>query len=235
MADYVDVAGARIYCGDGRDAAGRFVSGHGFGKATRFQLGYHWRQRSDLYDKDWLSCQYETEQKSASEIAMLVRCTENNVLYWLKKHGITTRTISQVRSIKYWGLPGERNGMFGVTGPASPTYISGSTPERQKMFSRNVGKAFRAKVLARDGYTCRRCLSKPTGPRSLHVHHLCLCGERRDLWFVVDNGVTLCRQCHLWVHSNRNTDGDWLRGSEYVEMSRKRLERSTAQLVMEFE
>lgn len=56
---------------------------------------------------------------------------------------------------------------------------------------------FRNAVLKRDGNTCRVC-----GTRfPLVVHHVKEFSKSPELRLAVDNGITLCQECHKKVHS----------------------------------
>jgi hypothetical protein len=55
---------------------------------------------------------------------------------------------------------------------------------------------WRTAVYERDGYTCRDCGAMDR----LHAHHIELWSEAPDKRFEVDNGVTLCLDCHAARH-----------------------------------
>lgn len=64
-------------------------------------------------------------------------------------------------------------------------------------------KKWRADVFNRDGYECKECGSA----KELQAHHIIPWSEtntRKWLRFDVENGVTLCRSCHLKAHG-----GSW--------------------------
>jgi hypothetical protein len=68
-------------------------------------------------------------------------------------------------------------------------------------------KLWKRAVLARDGHRCIMCGG--TEPR-LHVHHNIHWSECPDVRYDVDNGATLCVDCHQAFHPNRTT-GDYKR------------------------
>ena len=92
----------------------------------------------------------------------------------------------------------------------NPAWKGGTTPERQSAYHQGVGKELIKAVYARDNYHCARCGKPKVEQKGLHAHHLkpwALCEEgRMDL----DNFVTLCRECHVWVHSKDNIGGDYI-------------------------
>ena len=57
-------------------------------------------------------------------------------------------------------------------------------------------KAWRAAVLARDGYACRDCGRVCGQKREAHADHIVPVKVRPDLRYEVDNGQCLCASCH---------------------------------------
>jgi len=105
----------------------------------------------------------------------------------------------------------------GVTGPAHPSWRGGLTPEHQAFSNSPEWKEAARAVWIRDGYSCRRCGSRPPskGPKHNrgHVHHI-VSFQVRELRTVLTNLVLLCADCHRWVHSNANTDREFLEGTD---------------------
>ena len=60
-------------------------------------------------------------------------------------------------------------------------------------------KAWRTAVFERDNYTCQHCGDNRGG--NLHAHHLKSFADFESLRYVVENGLTLCKDCHEKVHS----------------------------------
>jgi hypothetical protein len=101
---------------------------------------------------------------------------------------------------------GEKNGMYGVTGESHPQWNPNRTHE-QRILERKTFeyKQWRKAIYERDKYTCQYCGDKIGG--SLNAHHLdgySWCNEKR---YDVNNGITLCEECHKDFHhqyGNRN-------------------------------
>lgn len=176
----------------------------------QFLKGTHWRPEAPHWNAGWLRNEYETKQRSTGEIADQIGITDAAVIYWLRKHGIDRRTVSQARAIKHWGSFGSDNPMYGRTGDKNPRYVDGSSPERQRMYAQGEGKDFIRSILKRDGYKCARCGAEKSGKKSLHVHHIKPWAGNKKLRFDMSNAVTLCRTCHSWVHSKENKGMEFL-------------------------
>jgi hypothetical protein len=190
------------------DALGRIQKGQRLSPATEFKPGQHWRPRRPHWDREWLEREYQT--KSAGDLARSIGCTDEAIHFWLRKHGIPRRSVSQARALKRWAVAGEANGMFGRTGTANPNYIDGSSPERQRGYVQAIGRAFLRAVYQRDGYRCVNCGSAKLKPRWLHAHHIASWAGNEAVRFDPGNAVTLCRPCHSWVHSKANTERSYL-------------------------
>lgn len=54
-------------------------------------------------------------------------------------------------------------------------------------------RLWREAVLARDHWNCQNCGQVN---KVLHVHHIKSFAKYPELRFAIDNGITLCRQCH---------------------------------------
>lgn len=183
---------------------GRFLKGRSASPETQFKPGQHWRPRKPHWEREWLVREYVDRSRSTGEIPIEIGTTDENVIYWLRKHGIKRRSTAEARAVKHWGCAGDANPMFGKFGAANPHYIDGSSPERQRLYSQGEGREFLKRVYARDGYKCVRCGSPNTGPKTIHAHHIRPWAGNVALRFDESNAVTLCRGCHGWVHSKRN-------------------------------
>lgn len=64
-------------------------------------------------------------------------------------------------------------------------------------------KIFREKVFIRDNYTCQKCGKKGCYIEGHHIITIkeCLLTNNKEQIFNVDNGMTLCRPCHMKIHN----------------------------------
>lgn len=189
-----------------RNDKGQFTKGHHFSPETEFKKGQHWRPKKPYWDKDWLVSEYATKERSANDIASEFGITEAAILYWLRKHNILRREMSNIRSKKHWGLAGEQNGMYGRTGENSSNWKGGITPERQEFYISDEWKKARSEVYKRDNAQCQRCGNKD----NLHVHHI-VTFANKELRADIDNLVLLCAKCHRFVHSKKNNNREYIR------------------------
>ena len=74
-------------------------------------------------------------------------------------------------------------------------------------------KEWKEAVFIRDNYTCRRCFSK----KKLCAHHIKNKKKYPKLIFNLDNGQTLCRECHTSSHTT---------GRRHSEESKRRMGNS---------
>jgi hypothetical protein len=187
-----------------RDKQGRFTKGHRASPSTEFKEGQHWRNPKAHWEHDWLYARYIKDEMSAAEIAKAQGCTENNIYYWLDRHNIPRRTMTEIRAVKHWGLSGEANAMYGVRGKDNPNWKGGATPERQAFYSGEEWRHVADKARKRDGGLCQRCNDKGD-----HLHHI-ISFANKEHRADIDNLILLCRSCHHWVHSRENTSGDFI-------------------------
>jgi len=197
-----------------RDKNGRFLKGFRHSAETEFKKGHHWRKSKNFWNKEWLKNEYINKQKSAQDIACENGCIENNILYWLKKHNIETRSISEVRKIKKWGLKGKHNPMFGKKCERSSNWKGGITPEREALYCQLEWKEIAAYIWERDKGKCNRCNKEDTNKRKMHVHHIYPFYSHKAKRCDIDHLILLCSKCHGFIHSKLNVNNEFLEGGE---------------------
>jgi mannose-6-phosphate isomerase-like protein (cupin superfamily) len=188
---------------------GRFLKGVSYSVETQFKKGQHWREKKPYWDKDWLINQYLTLKKSSQQIASEQGCGDHNIQYFLKKHKIPTRSVSEVRKIQHWGSIGADNPMFNRKGELSPNWKGGISLERQAFYSSSEWKSVCRLVWKRDNYSCKRCLIKSDQGVPFHIHHI-VSFKNKELRSDPKNLLLMCEVCHHWIHSKKNVDGKYV-------------------------
>lgn len=87
-----------------------------------------------------------------------------------------------------------------MVGDKAPTWIDGKSLERDRARLGTELKKWRNEVYKRDNYTCQKCGSK----KELQAHHIIHWAKSEEHRFILENGITLCVECHSKEH------GRWL-------------------------
>ncbi len=90
----------------------------------------------------------------------------------------------------------------GLTGENSHLWKGGKTKIHQLERTRAKYIHWRDSVFERDGYKCQKCAAvNGNGKRIiLNAHHIQLFSKDEDKRFELDNGITLCKSCHILEH-----------------------------------
>jgi hypothetical protein len=81
-----------------------------------------------------------------------------------------------------------------LAGDKHPCWKGGITPENRIIRHSSEFEEWRKKVFKRDNWTCRDCGKRGNG--ELHAHHIKSFAKYPELRFDVNNGLTLCEDCH---------------------------------------
>jgi hypothetical protein len=84
-----------------------------------------------------------------------------------------------------------------VLSEKNPNWRGGITPENLKIRLGVEYRLWREVIFARDDYTCQKC---GQGGGQLHPHHIFNFATYLDLRFAINNGITLCKKCHMEFH-----------------------------------
>ncbi len=203
-----------------RNRRGQFVRGHiGFGEMLRIKF------KTDIV-KRYLN------GESSIKIAKSENCDKSSVLEELKRKEIKRRTIYDAlvgrklsKSTKYkmaqrmmgdknpmYGKRGKEAPMYGKRGKDNPNWKGGYDSENKRIRKQIEFRLWREAVFARDNWTCRRCNRRKR--INLNPHHLQNFAQYPELRFAIDNGITLCEECHKKFHKKygykNNTKFQWL-------------------------
>ncbi len=88
----------------------------------------------------------------------------------------------------------------------------GITNRWDKLHNSLEYKNWRLTVWQRDYFCCQHCKVKQARSNPLHAHHIKPKAQHPDLILSIDNGLTLCRNCHDIVHYGRVISRKFHRG-----------------------
>ena len=117
---------------------------------------------------------------SDKELSAVFRDRYDNIgdkLKVLAELGLIERNERSIRVFKFWADSHNRNS--------------------------DIYKQWRKDVYERDGYKCQVCGAR----KDLQAHHIEHWKNNKNLRYDVNNGITLCRECHLKAHG-----GCWKNG-----------------------
>lgn len=125
--------------------------------------------------------------------------TDSTVSYRLHINGVKKRSISEAsrgtpiseETKKRISETRLKNGS--ARGSKNPNWRGGIQTDWEKLKNSNEYKLWRKAVYERDNYTCRACNSTK---KRLEAHHILPRCNFKHLTFAIDNGITLCLDCH---------------------------------------
>ena len=115
-------------------------------------------------------CNIELTDRNINAILRQRYADIGDKLKILEQHGLIKRNARSIQVLKFWADKHNRN---------SDNY-----------------KRWRKEVYKRDGYTCQDCGTN----KDLQAHHIKHWQGYPELRYEIDNGITLCRRCHLKAH-----------------------------------
>lgn len=136
-----------------------------------------------------------SEERKAHLSKVLMGRTCNTGRTHIKK-GQHLSPATEFGKIPPWNK-GKKNPHF--TGPKNPRWKGGIYPEHLKIRHSPEMKRWREAIFERDNFTCVLCKRKrkPGDRVILHADHIKRFAEYPELRFNLDNGRTLCKECHL--------------------------------------
>ena len=123
----------------------------------------------------------------------------------------TRRKISEWHKGRPETLQSRLNMSLGRRGNKTNLWKGGVTPLNKLLRSSSAFRIWRQQVFERDNYTCQECGQKGN---YLHPHHIKSFVNYPELKFDIDNGITLCANCHQKKHTSYLTK-EWRNKKEY--------------------
>jgi hypothetical protein len=120
-----------------------------------------------------------------------------NSIYGISEE--TAKKISQSNKGKKKNVPPETQKRLSefrrqrFMGSGNPMWKGGITPQNEQVYNSSAYWKWRDKIYERDNYTCQKCNER--GGR-LCAHHIKKVSDYKELIFELDNGITLCYNCH---------------------------------------
>lgn len=85
-----------------------------------------------------------------------------------------------------------------VKGSRHGMWKGGISRDRERFMQTSKYRQWRDKVYLRDNYTCQACGQVGY---ELNAHHIKPYADNKHLRTDIDNGITLCKECHIKFHS----------------------------------
>jgi len=170
-------------------------------------------------DDDLIRKLYCDDQKSTRDIGKMLGVDGRTIARHLKKMGVKLRSTSEAlkgRKSTFAGkhhteetkrkiseakkgkpLPKVSEAAKKRTGAKNPAWKGGVSFIGQNFRTSVEYQLWRKACLERDNFTCQVC-GKHGG--KLEVHHLYSFTEFPELRLAIDNGITLCKECHKKFH-----------------------------------
>jgi len=94
-------------------------------------------------------------------------------------------------------------------GENAPVWKGGVTPENKRRRGLIEYHNWRVLVFQGDGYICQCCFDPKR--KNLNAHHIFPWAKYPNLRYTLENGVTLCYDCHTTWHKQMRKDSFWSR------------------------
>lgn len=135
-----------------------------------------------------------SKMPNKEEIRQQIKATKKArpTRYWLGKN----RTEEQKKQISQT----KKNSPKTVRGEKHHNWKGGVTKEHNKIRGSLEYVLWRNEVYKRDYWTCRICKIKCT-KGNIVAHHIKKFSDFPELRFIVENGLTLCRKCHIEIEN----------------------------------
>jgi len=127
-----------------------------------------------------------------------IPCTEKTKKKISKKLKGVKFSEERIKILKLASNSGRfKKGHKGLRRDKCHFWKGGINPINDTIRKSTESRLWRESVFARDNWTCQKCEERGI---ELHPHHIKNFSQYPDLRFAIDNGITLCRKCHLKFH-----------------------------------
>lgn len=178
------------------------------------------RTKHRYKDEEWLHKKYIEEDLTQSEIAEICDVSSTTIGNWCHKFDFETGYGGSVSVNCNWCgsefqkqkrryeiderhfCDGECYGNWrseNLRGENNPSWVEGGGRDREIYTEQE-----REEIFERDDYTCQDCGQKGG---QIQAHHLIRVSEDKNKSHDIDNGVTLCTDCHIERHEEADEIG----------------------------
>lgn len=158
---------------------------------------YHFHKLDD--EKEREICElYKDKEMPANTIAPIFNVSIATIIRVIRKHKIE-RTVKEAAALRIKQNPD-------LAKLAAQKKIGRFLGEKSPLYKNGCGRWTR-NVMERDNYTCQDCGLHD--PEIVEAHHIKPRKEFPELAYDIDNGVTVCPNCHKRRHLHLCKDGKY--------------------------
>lgn len=136
---------------------------------------------------------WSDERREKQSLALVGKRISPNTEF--KKGQVSPNKGKRCPWAKFPRLKGEKN----------HNWKGGIAPERVKIRNSIISRLWREEVFFRDNWTCQKCRIRSGNGKAIYLvaHHIQNFAEYPEIRFSVENGITLCKDCHKEIHKNK--------------------------------
>lgn len=175
-------------------------------------------KRKIIIEPELLISLYYGNEYSLDQIGEVLNCSGVTILKWMKVYEIERRNWLDSLNLRTYHLkegyiPWNKDKTHKEDSriPAGENHNSwrgGVTPQNKLARSSIEFKNWRKYIFERDNHTCQICHDRGRKGHfiTLHPHHIKSFSGYPELRYNTNNGITLCKDCHIWVHKLKPLD-----------------------------
>ena len=146
----------------------------------------------NYWNKEWLYKEYIKKQRSACDIAREFKCGDDVIIRRLKAFQIPVRG-----SRSWWTLKSKEKQSKSQSGSKNPMWRGGVSDKITEIRRSPKMKKWCRTIFERDNFQCKICGNN----KDLNAHHIYPIGYFPDLILEINNGITLCKECHYKTYN----------------------------------